>query len=391
MQMICEQEICTGCGMCVNVCPNSAISMKEGKNGFVFPVIDESLCCDCGLCAKKCPAKEEKHEDSTYKYIYAGWNKNRKTRDRSTSGGIFYLLASSIIKSGGAVAGVRWSDGFSAEHCMAENEEGISAFFGSKYVQSDTGYIYKQTEEYLKNGKWVLFSGTPCQVRALQSYLGKEYEKLVTVDLVCHGVPSQQSLNRFLSEINNQNKEITNIGFRCKAPYWDYSYVRVDFKDGEPYKKPNIEDPFFTSFNIGYLLRESCHTCRYAVMYRYGDITLSDFWGYTPKNFKMKGFLRGVSMIMINSDKGKKLFDSIKDSVIYEQATEQEAKDANMSLTTTAAYTPPKEKTDGFWLDYNQGLTMDELRKKYIPKPFTMPNLLWLRRLKRKYQWLIKK
>lgn len=275
---ICDLRHCTGCGMCSNLCPKNAITMKKGEHGFTYPHIDGDKCINCGLCIKKCPANTEKQTECTMKNVYAAWNVARDTRKKSTSGGVCSLLENEILKDGGAIVGVKWDADFHAKHSIAFDEQQAEMFRGSKYVQSDTGNIYIRVKELLENGKKVLFTGTPCQVAALKSFLEEDYSGLFTVDLVCHGVPSYDCFKRFLNEISGEyNKKITNVRLRYKSPYWDYCSVRIDFEDGTDYRKYTVDDPYFTLFNIGYSLRESCHTCKYTSSHREGDITLADF------------------------------------------------------------------------------------------------------------------
>lgn len=386
---ICDLHHCTGCGMCSNLCSKNAITMKKGEHGFTYPHIDGDKCINCGLCRKKCPANAEKQTECTMKNVYAAWNVAKNTRKKSTSGGVCSLLENEILKDGGAVVGVKWDADFQAKHSLAFDEEQAEMFRGSKYVQSDTGNIYIRVKKLLENGKKVLFTGTPCQVAALKSFLGKDYSGLFTIDLVCHGVPSYDCFKRFLNEISSEyNKKITNVRLRYKSPYWDYCSVRIDFEDGTDYRKYTVDDPYFTLFNIGYSLRESCHTCKYTSSHREGDITLADFWGYQPSGFKMRNYNKGISVVAVNSDKGKILFDRIKSLLNFETVSLESALKTNKSFSEP--YAIAKEKLNDFWNDYDNGLSTDKLCKKYVTKPFRLPNLLFLRRLKKRYNWVIK-
>ena len=198
MDTICEQNKCTGCGMCTNICPEQAIKLKEGLHGFVFPIIDESLCINCGLCEIKCPSNLEKQCRSTVQEVYAAWNHDKKVRKESSSGGIFTLIAEKLLEEGGVVAGVAWDEQFHPHHVMCDNVNDLEKLRGSKYSQSNTGDIYRIIKHELSTGRKVLFSGTPCQNAALKSYLGKDYYNLFMVDLVCHGVPSNKILDDYL-------------------------------------------------------------------------------------------------------------------------------------------------------------------------------------------------
>jgi coenzyme F420-reducing hydrogenase beta subunit len=323
--------------------------------------------------------------------VYAAWNKNKKVRKRSTSGGMFTLLAESILRDGGVISGVKWMDYFSAGHYMTDNSADLPVLNGSKYVQSNTADIYSKVKSALDDERKVLFSGTPCQNHALKMFLGKEYSNLYQIDFVCHGVPSYEMLKRYLSERSyNGLKTVSNVRFRYKNPYWDYCFVKVDFTDGTHYMKYTVDDSYFTIFNIGYSLRDICRHCKYTSTNRYGDITLADFWGYRPDNFKMRDFNKGTSLVLINSEKGQFLFDSIdNENLVCEKSTIDRAIRGNKALKMP--FSPPQNDVDSFWIDYESGMTVDALCKKYVPDLIALPNLLWLRRLKAKYFGLFEK
>ncbi|WP_293736476.1 Coenzyme F420 hydrogenase/dehydrogenase, beta subunit C-terminal domain [uncultured Phascolarctobacterium sp.] len=385
MDSVCESSRCTGCGMCSDICPKDAINLKEGLNGFIYPSINNNICIDCGLCKRKCPQNNEDDSKCTVKEVYAAWSMNLNERMESTSGGIFSLLGANVLEKGGVVVGAAWDNNFHPKHIIINQKEDLQLLRGSKYSQSNTCGIYKKIRVYLDKGILVLFSGTPCQNDALRRFLNKPYENLITVDLVCHGVPSNQALDRYISAFENK---IKTIRLRHKDPYWDYSYVRIDFKNKEIYKKLTIEDDYFNLFNIGYTLRASCHTCKYTNTHRYGDITLADFWGYKPTNFKGRNFNKGTSLIIVNSEQGNILVDSIKDLCYMEEATLEKAKKGNKCLSEPFRIDEAVLKK--FWNDYNTGMSMSDLNKKYAKNSFSLPKFLWLRRIYHKYSWLIK-
>lgn len=386
---ICNLTQCTGCGMCSNICPHSAIEMRGGQYGFMYPYIDEKKCVDCRLCIKKCPANKERKYDCTMQEIYAAWNKFKSMRKRSTSGGVCSLIERDILKDGGVVVGVRWDDNFCPEHAIAVTSKEAEKFRGSKYIQSNTGEIYIHVKRILDEGRKVFFSGTPCQIAAVKSFLGREYSNLYTMDVVCHGVPSYSCFKKYLDEITPDDKAISNIRLRYKSPYWDYCSVRIDFLDGSHYQKYTVDDPYFTLFNIGYTLRESCHNCRYTTIHREGDITLADFWGYQPSCFKMMDYNKGTSVVAVNSGNGRELFEKIKAELVYEKVSLEDAMKTNKSFSES--YVVPDDMLEAFWNDYEEGMTTKELCKTYVPKPFRIPSLLFLRRLKNRYRWVIKR
>lgn len=386
MEIICTQNKCTGCGMCTNICPKQAIKMREGLHGFNFPIIDESLCVDCGLCYKKCPANIEKQCDSTVKNVYAAWNKNKEVRRNSSSGGIFTVLAEKVLESGGLVIGVAWDDNFRPQHIICESADDLKRIRGSKYSQSNTEDIYINVKQELTAGKKVLFSGTPCQVAALKSFLEKEYENLFCVDLICHGVPSNKMFDNYLSSFG---KKIENVRLRYKDPYWDYSFVRLDFEDGTKYQNRTIHDDYFNLFNVGYSLRMSCHDCRFTTLHRESDITLADFWGYKAHNFKTINYNKGMSLIIVNSEKGQELLNSVKKSIYVEKSNIDIAIKGNKCLKEP--FKIDERKLEEFWNDYENGMAVKELNQKYAEDTFTLPKHLALRRIFNKFRWIVKK
>ncbi|WP_099205685.1 Coenzyme F420 hydrogenase/dehydrogenase, beta subunit C-terminal domain [Scatolibacter rhodanostii] len=388
MLNICEEENCTGCGLCENVCPKKAIHMSVNHKGFLHPIIDAAACIDCLLCQAKCPANSNRTPNGTNPVVFAAWNKNKKIRKKSSSGGVFTLLAESVIEAGGIVAGVRWKENYQAEHCLIERKEDLHLLRGSKYVQSHTGNVYRDIKSILQTGRSVLFSGTPCQVDALQIFLGKNYENLYTIDLVCHGVPSEAVFHRYLEEQSKGRIEnIQNIYLRYKSPYWNYSNVRIDFKEGNPYQRPAVMDGYYNLFNFNYTLRNCCYSCPYTTLNRQGDITLADFWNYSLSEFKMRDFNFGLSCVLINNDKGNQLFDQIKNQLVYNKESIAAALKANRNLEKSCE--KPSDQDD-FWQDYQEGYAVQALCDKYITHPYVYPSVLWLRNLKNRYRWLFK-
>lgn len=386
---ICKQDKCTGCGMCTNICKQNAINMTLDERGFKYPKINEELCVSCGICIKKCPSNSIKEPIINVKTVYAAWNKDKKVRQNSTSGGIFDLIARSILYQGGYVAGVRWTSEFDVCHDLISEVEKLYLFRGSKYLQSDTVEIYCKIKEKLDNGKKVLFSGTPCQNKALRSFLNKEYDYLYQIDLVCHGVPSRKVFRKYLDEICVENcSEVKKIRFRHKKPYWNYSNVTIDFTNGKRYSVPTVDDSFFTLFNTGFTLRESCRHCAYTNLERHSDITLGDFWGFLPSNFKMRNYEKGISCILINSQKGEELYAMLKNDIISEKSTISAAKNANKTLSES--FTVPEKEYESFWKDFKNEKSIKNLVDKYVPKRIIKPKLLRLRILKYKYSWIIK-
>ena len=304
-----DKALCTGCGACVNKCGLNAIEMKPNERGFLYPSIDEEKCIDCGACYKVCPV-EKKAEKNSHPEAYAVWADDQ-IRMKSSSGGLFTLLARAIFDQGGVVCGARYSDDYlSVFHSFAKNESELEALRGSKYVQSDIGSAYSKTKEYLAGGKAVLFSGTPCQVAGLYNYLGKSYDNLYTVDVVCHGVPSNLVYSRYLDE-KSGSVPIKKMSFREKESWGWGTAVSLYKEDGTEYKKDFFSDPYLKAFSSGLIVRDCCSACPYTSFDRVGDITLGDFWGINEINAEYTDG-KGTGLVLVNSKTGKKMLGWVK-------------------------------------------------------------------------------
>lgn len=287
---------CCGCTGCVNVCPKACISMSEDKEGFLYPVVDSVKCIDCGLCEKVCPVLHPLKNEAE-PLVYAAINNDESIRMQSSSGGIFTLLAESVIDRGGVVFGVCFDRDWNVVHDYTETKEGLAKFRGSKYVQSNLGNSFSLVKTFLNSGREVLFSGTPCQVAGLKNYLRKSYSNLLTVDLVCHGVPSPDVWRKYLQEticrvfgIRNKNNAvnpgdyITDISFRAKDIGWKKFSFKIKYKDGRTEMMPFYENPYMNTFLLDISLRPSCYSCPAKLHNVQSDMTLADFWGVNNIN-----------------------------------------------------------------------------------------------------------
>ncbi len=302
---------CTGCGACMNACPVDAIKMKPNSEGFLFPSIDHDKCIHCGKCVGSCPALEYTLHPESQRECYAVMA-NDKIRMKSSSGGVFTLLAQYILKKGGFVCGAAWDENWSVSHKIISSEEQLDDLRRSKYVASDTGRSYTQIKELLDNGKLVLFSGCPCQVAGLQKFLGKNYENLLTIDIVCHGVPSPKAFQRYLKEIAKGEK-IQYINFREKEHGWG-SYITIHTDSGRVYHNNCYKDPWYVAFLNGLSRRYACGTCHFAQFDRSGDITLGDFWGI-GKYYPAYDDQKGTGLVLVNTEKGRHIFKKISSSL----------------------------------------------------------------------------
>lgn len=276
-------EKCAGCFACYNACSFNAIDMKISDEGFYIPFVNREKCTECGLCQKHCPVikvNEIRSKNISSPESFAAWSKDDDTRISSSSGGVFTELALNIIEKGGVVFGAAWNSDFLVEHICVELVEELPLLKGSKYIQSNIGNSYKRVLEELKKGKSVLFSGTPCQVAALKTFTNSDH--LITVDLICHGVPSIVAFKKYL-EYRSQGKKINNINFRDKKTGWSEFSILLEYTDGSSYSRKFNYDDFCWGFNNNYYLNNLCYECPFSTLPRQGDITLGDFWGAPEK------------------------------------------------------------------------------------------------------------
>ena len=327
--MITDYAKCYGCGACVCACPKQCISMVSNDEGFLYPSIDSSACIHCQKCSVVCPINNDLPK-TNYFAVYAAVNKNADERNISSSGGVFLPLAKWIIHSGGIVFGAAFDDAFELEHTYAETEEELKKFCGSKYLQSNLRHSFSDVEKFLLQGKTILFVGTPCQVAGLKKYLGKDYEGLYTVDFICHGVPSPTLWKKYVRSLHSGKPK--DISFRDKSSGWkDYS-VRINFEKKD-YFCPNTKDRFMELFISEYPLRESCFSCAFKDHKSAGDLTLGDFWG-VDSIFPNLDDDKGVSLVLVNTEKGCALFDHISDQITRIETTYAQAVSRNKSAFT---------------------------------------------------------
>ncbi len=364
---------CYGCASCVQICPSGAISFKEDNESFSYPEIDQSRCTDCGLCRKACPIyKDIKVPDQTYPKIYAVWNKDEEVRMTSTSGGVFSALSKQILNQGGVVFGAAFNENIKAVHTGVESHEHLRRLQGSKYTQSMIGDSYREVRALLKDGRKVLFSGTPCQISGLYSFLGKSYSGLWTCDCVCHGVPSPGVFESYKAHLQKINQaEIQSLNFRNKSKGWKNYNISVLFKNGRHMLADFKSDPYMRGFITNMYLRPSCHSCKYASVQRQSDITLADFWGvekYKPQLDDDKG----TSLILANSPRGAELLEACREELVIHEADLPAAVKENPSLTGPSG--PNKLRSKFF----SQLATSDfaALQDRFL-KPPSQAELLW--------------
>ena len=284
--------------------------MVEDGEGFLYPKIDTNLCIDCQACVRVCPFHNPEEENKP-KSVYAALNNNEEIRKDSSSGGVFTILAEKVINEGGVVFGAKFTDDWQVEIVPSETIEGLAAFRGSKYLQARMGNSLKQCKQYLRDGRKVLFSGTPCQIAGLKHYLRKDYDNLIAVDFVCHGVPSPKVWERYLKEVTEAGKRaIQDIKFRDKPQGWKRFNFTLNYDEADKsysMSSYNGDNHYMRAFLSDMILRPSCYNCQAKSGRSQSDITIGDFWGIETVLPTMDDD-KGTSLVLVHTEKGKQIF-----------------------------------------------------------------------------------
>lgn len=355
---------CSGCSACKSICPEKCIKMLPNSEGFLYPEVDETMCIECAACEKICPVLNM-HKPKEKPICYAAVNKNNDIQMNSSSGGIFYLLAEGIINDGGVVYGAAVTDDIKVKHLRADSIDDVYRLMGSKYVQSDLGNSFQLVKNDLLEGKNVLFSGTPCQVIGLKSFLNKDYTNLLTVDVICHGVPSQKLLDKYISYIEKKHhRKVEAINFRCKS---------VDFFKGKTVYHSENTDLYMRMFLNDICMRQSCYDC-YAKNNNASDITLGDFWGIENVNPDMADD-NGTSLVIVRNENGKQVFNSISNKIKFAEVDYESAVKENSAEYESVVM--PEQRTD--FIEDLKELTFQELSDKYIPNPKSIKGKIYNR------------
>ena len=368
-----EKDACSGCGMCANICPVGAISMQEDASGFIYPSIS-SACIDCNACQKHCEARLRPSQHAEQPETYAAWSGDPEIRFSSTSGGLFSELVKGILERGGSVVGAQYDQNHMVEHVMVDSPEGLERLRQSKYIQSRPGMIYKEVKQKLDSGATVAFCGAPCQVAALYAFLGsRDYSNLYTIDFICRGMNSPKAFRSWLEEIERQEKSsVTRVWFKYKEGGWNSSptRTRLDFADGHSSVKEKTENLFMHGYLSSNLyIRPSCGNCAFKGVPRCADITLADFWGIEESLDDDKG----TSLVLVNSERGKRLFDEAKERLVSYKRDFSEIFAGNVCFTESV---PVPKDSERFLRELDQG-TFSEVLKKYTAVP------LWKRGLRK--------
>ncbi len=335
-----NDDKCTGCMACANICPKNAIEMRSDKSGFKHPVVSEK-CIDCGLCERICKNRLEDYiVDRCDQKVYAAWSLDKDNRFNSTSGGIYSEIAKCILDNNGYLCGAIYNNDNLVEHFITNKYEDLSKLRQSKYIQSDIQDSFKKIKELLDNNRLVGFCGSPCQTAALLSFLGKDYDNLITIDFICRGMNSPKAYKAWLNEIQEkENAKVVNVWFKYKEGGWKKSprCTRVDFDNGE-YK---VLDQYENLYMSGYLssnlyIRPACTDCDFKGVKRNSDITLADFWGIE----KELDDDCGTSLVIINTIKGEKVFRKINNKLFYEEKYMDDIVSGNVCFKESVKYNP---------------------------------------------------
>ena len=355
-----DKQICTGCYACLNICPEQCVSMNNDNEGFWYPVVDNERCIDCGLCVKVCPIIN-RVEYENKPITYACINNREDIRLESSSGGIFTLIAEQIIACGGIVFGARFDDNFNVIHDYVDTKEGLQKFRGSKYLQSRIGETFKEVEKQLEKGRKVLFSGTPCQIAGLKSFLDKPNDSLFTVDIICHGVPSPLVWQKYIEYREAiAGSKARRIAFRRKDEGWKLYSISFIFENDKEYIQTYKSDLYMRAFLKDICLRPSCYNCQFKTLNRDSDITLADFWGIQNILPEMDDN-KGTSLLFVNSKKGLGMFEEIKGNIISKKVDINEAVSYNSAAVRSSRYNPKRED---FFREIDK-LPFEQLINKY--------------------------
>ena len=362
---------CTGCMLCEKLCPHNCIYGSVNEEGFIYPKVDILQCIDCGICYKKCPANNDVELEKV-KRVYAAQRKNKESLKQSSSGGIAALLSEYVIENGGVVYGCAFDKNLKALHIRCTDKKELEELKGSKYVQSDFSSVYETLVEDCKSGKIVLIIGTPCQCAAVKKLLGNKYNNFILVDLICHGVPSPDLFKKYLFWKSDKmgGGPILKYNFRDKEKYdWGTTYKAATATA----TATATADPYYESFIYAENYRECCYNCKYAQIDRVGDITIGDYWGIQKLHPEFNvDITKGVSVVLVNDEKGKSLFEKINSKLNFIESDIEKAMIENSNLYAPAKQ--PKIRSE-FYKKVNENGFVWVNKKMYMNKRFYI-NLL---------------
>lgn len=372
-----DKTLCCGCGLCAVKCPKGSIAMVTDAEGFRVPKVDEATCINCGICLKNCTVTDaaEPLYHKGERHYFTGIIKDEEKLILASSGGVFGALAEKIVAEGGYVVGCAYNEDVEAVHKLTDCEKDIESMYGSKYVQSRAEDSFKDVAEKLSEGKTVLFTGTGCQIAALRLYLGKDYDHLYLVEILCHGVPAPKLLRIYKEHLEKKLRaKVLDIRFRDKRrDGWgsEHRTCVIYEKNGKIKELRPVLPAYFSAFFYGVNLRESCYKCRFARSERVADLTIGDFWGSYAK-YK-KRFTEGISVVGVNTGKGQALADKIReDFSFYDELSEEEAVRSNDNFEHPIGR--PVERSDFYKGVYEKGYR-GLWKKAYLTKTYRRKTL----------------
>ena len=318
---LCDKEQCTGCAACYNACSQDTISMVQNKEGFLYPVINKEKCISCHQCSRSCGILNSIKSQNEAPTVYAAYSNDANEIKQSSSGGIAFEIFKFFIEHNGMVFSAYMTPDYTVEFKKATTLHDIKDFRGSKYVESRPYYIYREIKKYLDHKIDLVFCGLPCQVAGLLKYLGKNYANLYTIDLVCHGVPSGGVFQDYIRSLEGK-QSVKKISFRYKEKDWTPLLrinCKIQYSDGTAEIRDYKNDPYLTGFNSNSLFRESCYQCMYSSIPRVADLTIGDYMGLGIVTPYKKNPKNGISQVLVNSSKGKELFDKIQSNITFEK------------------------------------------------------------------------
>ncbi|WP_343338826.1 hypothetical protein TPELB_10230 [Terrisporobacter petrolearius] len=346
MLEITKKEMCCGCYGCINICPKQCISMEIDNEGFWYPDVDKSKCIGCNLCVNACPIINTPQNNVTKISAYACKNKDENIRINSSSGGVFTLLCEDVINNDGVVFGAAFDENFNVKHDYSTTLDGCDKFRGSKYVQSKINDTYRKVKEYLDKGKLVLFSGTPCQIAGLDAFLKNKYENLYLIDIACHGVPSPLVFKKYIKKIEHLNgSKIEAINFRDKSTGWNRYSFKIEFENS-CLTENGYDNIYMKGFLKDVYLRPSCYSCLFKKPITSADLTLADYWGVKNKHAEFDDD-RGVSLVLVNSKKGKFMLDAISNRMDVLETDLEFAINYNPCIVSPVKYNPNRKRFFG--------------------------------------------